>query len=56
MNKKQFEVFFKSEIEPSCGNDKPMKRQAWNDLIDSMLKDGTLNKRAGNWSHPKRFY
>lgn len=57
MNRKQFEAMFKAEIEPNISQtDKPALRQAWNDTIDSMIKDGTLNKRAGNWSHPKRFY
>lgn len=57
MNKKQFEAFFKSEIEPNIPkDDKPALRQAWNDTIDSYIKDGKLMKKAGDWAHPKRFY
>ena len=56
MNKKDFEAFFKAEIEPGISkSDKPALRMAWNDLIDSMIRDRTLKERAGNWSHPKRF-
>lgn len=57
MRQKQFEAFFKNEIEPTIPkNDKPMLRQVWNDTIDSMCKDGILKERARDWGHPKRFY
>lgn len=55
--KKQFEQYFRAYIEPEISSsDKPALRQAWNDTIDNMIKDGTLQERAGNWSHPDRFY
>lgn len=57
MNRPAFEQFFKEEIEVHISStDKPALRQAWNDTIDAMIKDGSLHRRAGNWSHPKRFY
>lgn len=57
MNKKEFEQLFKTEIEPYIQkDDKPALREAWNNTVDSFMRDGTLPKRAGNWSHPKRFY
>ena len=57
MNKKQFEQMFETEIEPNIPkNDKPRLREAWNNIIDSFIKDRTLPEKAGNWPHPKRFY
>lgn len=55
-NKKQFEQFFKNTIETHINKkDKPALRQAWNDTIDAMIKDGQLSERAGFWQHPDRF-
>lgn len=55
--KKEFEQFFKSQIETEIpSDDKPALRQAWNDFIDKRIRCGELPKRAGNWSHPARFY
>ena len=55
--KKEFETYFRSVIEKELpSNDKPALRQTWNDAIDNCIKDGTLPARAGNWSHPDRFY
>lgn len=57
MTKKAFENYFRSVIEKEINqNDRPALRQAWNDLVDNGIKDGTLPARAGNWSHPRRFY
>lgn len=57
MTKKAFEIYFKSVIEKEINQtDRPALRQAWNDLVDNGIKDGTLPARAGNWSHPPRFY
>lgn len=54
--RKEFEQYFKANIEPSINNDLPALRQAWNDTIDSMCKGNELPDRARDWSHPKRFY
>lgn len=57
MTRKEFNAFFKANIEPSiASNDKPALRQAWNDTIDAMCKAGNLPDRARDWSHPRRFY
>lgn len=57
MTRTQFNQYFKANIEPSISaSDKPGLRQAWNDTIDSMCKDGQLNDRARDWRHPRRFY
>jgi hypothetical protein len=44
--------------EPNClpckidfKKDKPAKRQIWNDLVDSLKKDGTINPNS-NWNQP----
>lgn len=55
MTRKQFAQFFKENIEPSIP-DRPALRQAWNDTIDGMCKDGKLSSKARDWSHPRRFY
>lgn len=57
MTRAQFTKYFKGEIAASISpTDKPALRQAWNDTIDQMIKDGQLPERAGDWSHPKYFY
>ena len=59
MTKNDFTRYFRSEILPAIihneinGPDYPARRQAWNDTIDSMIKDGTLPNRAGDWIKPK---
>ncbi len=57
MNKVQFSRYFKENIEPEIqSTDKPALRQAWNDHIDGMVKNGELKDNARDWSHPARFY
>lgn len=57
MTNKEFRAFFKSEIEPTISaSDKPALRQAWNDTIDRMHRDGKLPDKALNWLHPRHFY
>ena len=61
MTKNDFTRYFRSEILPQIieqeqetgTRDYPGRRQAWNDTIDSMIKDGTLPDRAGDWIKPK---
>ncbi len=36
--------------------DKPHNRQLWNDTLDSMLKDGTLQANAECWIYPENNY
>ena len=58
MTKNEFVASFRREILPAIihneinGPDYPARRQAWNDTIDSMIKDGTLPARAGDWTKP----
>ncbi len=61
MTKKQAEQIFKSEILPqvikryeSDGiQDKPARRMAWNDYVDSLNKNGDITDNQRNWTHPK---
>lgn len=63
--KKQFEVFFRAEILPDLKSqerewqgkvnasiDYPLRREAWNNLIDSMIKERELPAYAENWCAP----
>jgi len=62
MTKAQFEAMFKEDVIPSIlaqeqqyGStfpDAPMRREAWNNMVDSYVRDGVLSSRAENWSHP----
>jgi hypothetical protein len=57
MTLKEFNKLFKLNIEFAIpASDKPALRQAWNDQIDAMCKNGQLPERARDWSHPRRFY
>jgi hypothetical protein len=59
--KAQVEATFKSEVMPEILKserggypDKPMRREAWNNWIDGLWKDGTITEtQAGTWGHPK---
>ena len=60
-NKKDFEKFFRAEIMPGIreqenqytpGIDYPLRRETWNNLIDSLLKDRALPRRAYDWVCP----
>lgn len=54
--KKQIESLFKqvyeNELKGLFKHDKPAKRQAWNDYIDYLKKDGTINPNS-DWVQPK---
>ena len=59
--KKEFEKHFRAEILPiikakeseyTNGVDTVMRREAWNDYIDSLVKDRQLPKKAMDWSAP----
>ena len=58
--KKDFEKFFRAEILPEIREqyerdnriDCPARREAWNNIIDAMVTDNELPKRAINWSCP----
>ena len=58
MTKNEFVASFRREILPAIihnefnGPDYPARRQAWNDTIDALIKDGILPERAGNWQKP----
>lgn len=56
MTKKQFETFFKENIEKDIHNDLPALLMAWNNSIDGKVKDGELPQHARDWAHPARFY
>jgi hypothetical protein len=46
MNRKEFEQYFKANIENDhSSTDKPALRAAWNQTIDSMIRDGRLPER-----------
>ncbi len=35
-----------------ASRDKPAIREAWNELIDSLIKSGAVNESAGDWVNP----
>lgn len=54
---------FKSEVLPGIKKkyerngrpDKPARREAWNDYVDSLVKDGSVSSEAADgWHHPAR--
>lgn len=61
MSKSDFIEYFKSNILPSIAKrfekngtpDKPARREAWNDAIDGLIKDGKISKIAGDWTIPR---
>ena len=61
MTKREFEQMFREEILPRLAQrervgfpDKPGRRQAWNDTVDSYIRDGQLTEaKAGQWGHPR---
>lgn len=58
--KKEFLDWFRSEILPEVKAqfeqdnriDYPARRESWINLIDSMIQDNELPKKAENWSCP----
>lgn len=58
MTKKEAEKYFKevfaTELATTFKVDKPMRREAWNNFTDMLLKDSDITHRQYNtWSHPK---
>ena len=61
MTKREFEQMFREEILPRLAArervgfpDKAGRRTAWNDTVDSYIKDGQLTEaKAGRWGHPR---
>jgi hypothetical protein len=61
MTKSEAEAEFKEYVMPGLRTryeqdgvpDKPARREAWNDFIDGLIRDGRLPSNAGNWSHPR---
>jgi len=60
-NKKEFEEFFRREVMPIIrsqeaqymeGMDIPLRREEWNNMIDSYVTDEMFPKRALDWSCP----
>lgn len=52
-SKSEFTKMFKDEyLSKISKTDKPAIREAWNNLIDSYIKDGQLPEKAGDWSCP----
>lgn len=53
LSKKAFIQAFMDEVYPYVPtNDVPAMREAWNDTIDSYIKQGLLPESAGDWSKP----
>lgn len=61
MTKKDFAAMFRSEIMPMVrdqekewggGVDGPLRRETWNNMVDSYMQDGVLPRSAGDWAHP----
>src|SRR5579863_3086864 len=60
MTKRQFEEMFREEVMPYLVErerpgfpDKPGRREAWNNTVDSYIRDRQLPEAAGNWTHPR---
>lgn len=52
MTKKEAETAFR-EAFPKLPADKPARRQAWNDYIDGLQKDGQITRRQSEtWTQP----
>jgi hypothetical protein len=54
MTKREAERQFREDILPRLSsNDKPARRQAWNDYVDSLQKNGQITERqAFDWDQP----
>ena len=58
MNKAQAEKAFKADVMPTLIQqergrpDKPMRREAWNDVVDAWIRAGYLPERAYTWTPP----
>lgn len=58
VTKRQVLVIFNREVRPYITTagaplDVPLLRQAWNDWVDHLVKDGLLSEQqVKTWSHP----
>lgn len=60
MDLEQFEAFYREEVLPGIVRmyerdgrpDYAARREAWNDTVDSMVRDGELPDSAMDWSLP----
>lgn len=61
MDIEEFEDMFRNEIMPNIEEkenegvgipDYPLRRETWNDTMDSYINDGMLDESAGNYSLP----
>jgi len=63
MTKSEVIEYFQENVLPHvrerCESDRiidtPARREAWNDMIDFLMKDGLVSKSAENWGLPSRF-
>ncbi len=55
MNKRQAEQSFRESILPHLpANDAPARRQAWNEYVDGLQRDGQITEtQASMWDQPK---
>ena len=55
LTKKVVEQMWRQEVKPHAPkNDVSWLRESWNDLIDSLAKDGQISwHQADKWSQPK---
>jgi len=57
MTKKEVEQFFKTQFSDelkewnTTPKDKPAKKQAWNDVVDILKKDGVVSTNT-DWNQP----
>jgi hypothetical protein len=54
MTKREAAARFRANILPGIpADDKPAKRQAWNDYVDALQRDGAITERqASSWDQP----
>jgi hypothetical protein len=60
MNKSEFLSFFWRNIVPDIREkyekdgvvDRVARRECWHNLVDAMVKDGSLHERARDWTVP----
>lgn len=53
MKKSEVVTMFNEIIEGQDKNDKPLMRMTWNDLLDSLEKDGSITRaKSDTWVKP----
>lgn len=63
MTKSEIIEYFKENILPCIKTtyesdriiDEPARREAWNDMIDLLIKDRSVSKSAEDWGLPSQF-